>query len=115
METSSFCLTLKNEPIYTGQSPIWGMLMDRYRLAVNQKRVLLANPDGFSNEAYRKLTGVDRDQAYREIQELVTLGIIDGAPSSGRGAVYRISSTLKQQRTWLESRLPKLITSFQWP
>lgn len=108
METSSFCVTLKNEPIYTGQSPIWGMLVDRYRLAVNQKRVLLANPDGFSNETYRKLTGVDRDQAYREIQELVTLGIIDGAPSSGRGAVYRISSNLKQQRVWLESRLPKI-------
>ena len=112
METSSFCLTLRNEPIYTGQSPIWGALIDRYRLAVNQKRVLLANPDGFSNEDYRKLTGVDRDQAYREIQELVTLGIIDGAPSSGRGAVYRISFTLKQQRAWLESRLPKIITYF---
>lgn len=112
METSSFCLTLKNEPIYTGQSLIWGMLVDRYRLAINQKRVLLANPDGFSNETYRKLTGVDRDQAYREIQELVTLSIIDGAPSSGRGAVYRISSALKQQRTWLESRLPKLSTYF---
>lgn len=49
------------------------MIIDRYRRGINQKRVLLANPDGFSNEMYRKLTGVDRDQAYREIQELVTL------------------------------------------
>jgi len=85
METSTFCITLKNDPVYTGHSPIWGMLVERFRLSVNQKRVLLANPDGFSNEAYRKLTGVDRDQAYREIQELVTLGILDGAPAAGRG------------------------------
>lgn len=88
------------------------MLVERFRLSVNQKRLPLANPDGFSNEGYRKLTGVDRDQAYREIQELVTLGIIDGAPVVGRGAVYRIAPALKLQRDWLISRIPKLITYF---
>jgi hypothetical protein len=31
-----------------------GMLVERFRLSVNQKRVLLANPDGFSNEGYGK-------------------------------------------------------------
>ncbi len=112
LETASFCITLKNEPLYTGQNPVWGMLVDRFRLAVNQKRVLLANPDGFSNEAYRKLTNVDRDQAYREIQELVTMGILDGAPSTGRGAIYWIAPALKQKRAWLESRVPKLFTHF---
>lgn len=112
LETSTFCITLRNDPVYAGHSPIWGMLVERFRLGVNQKRVLLAHPEGFSNEAYRKLTGVDRDQAYREIQELVTLGILDGAPVTGRGAVYRVAPALKLQRDWLTSRVPKLITYF---
>lgn len=112
METSTFCVTLRNEPVYSGHSPMWGVLIERYRLGVNHKRVLLANPDGFSNDTYRKLTGVDRDQAYREIQDLVTLGILDGAASTGRGAVYKIAPALRQQRTWLESRVPKLISYF---
>jgi ATP-dependent DNA helicase RecG len=112
LETASFFITLRNEPVYTGHSPIWGMLIERFRLGMNQKRLLLANPGGFSNEVYRKLTGVDRDQAYREIQELVTLGILEGAPSAGRGAVYRIAPALNQQRAWLESRILKLITYF---
>lgn len=112
LETSTFCITLKNEPFYTGHSPVWGMLIERFRLGMNQKRVLLANPGGFSNESYRKLTGIDRDQAYREIQELVTMGILHGAPSVGRGAIYKISPEIKHQQIWLESRLPKLITYF---
>lgn len=112
METSTFCITLRNDPVFIGHSPIWGMLVERFRLNVNQKRVLLANPDGFSNETYRKLTAVDRDQAYREIQELVTLGILDRAPATGRGAVYRIDLALKHQRVLLESRVSKFITYF---
>lgn len=112
LESATFCISLKNEPIYTGHSPIWGMIVERFRLGINQKRVLMANPGGFSNEGYRKLTGVDRDHAYREIQELVTMGVLDGAPSTGRGAVYRIAPALNQQMAWLESRILKLITYF---
>jgi ATP-dependent DNA helicase RecG len=112
METSTFCIILKNEPIYAGHSPVWGMLIERFRLGMNPKKVLLANPGGFTNETYRKLTGVDRDQAYREIQELVTMGILHGAPSAGRGAVYKIAPDLKQQQAWLDSHVPKLITYF---
>ena len=35
-----------------------------------------------------------------------------GAPVTGRGAVYRIAPALEQQRDWLKSRVPKLITYF---
>lgn len=41
----------------------------------------------------RRLTGVDRDQAYRGIQELVTLGILEGAPSAGRGAHDQLTNS----------------------
>lgn len=42
----------------------------------------------------------------------MTLGILDGAASTGRGAVYKIAPALRQQRTWLEDRVPKLISYF---
>jgi len=77
-------------------------------LKTPQRRVLLAEPEGFTNESYRKLNQVDRDQAYREIQELVLQGVVLPAESSGRGAVYRTSPDLLASRKWLESRVPEL-------
>ena len=53
--------------------------------------MLVAHPDGFANEDYRRLNGVDRDEAYREIQEMVALGVVLPAQTPGRGAVYRVA------------------------
>jgi hypothetical protein len=55
---------------------------------------------------------VDRDEAYRQIQELVGLGVIRAAAKPGRGAVYRIAEDLLQRRDFLMQRLPALRTFF---
>ncbi len=54
---------------------------------------------------------MDRDQAYREIQELVVMGVIT-PEGQGRGASYHLSPELHATRGWLEARLPALRTFF---
>jgi ATP-dependent DNA helicase RecG len=113
VEQSLFSVTLRNQPIFEGPSAEWKGIVERLGLTSSQKRVLLGHPDGFSNEDYRKLANLDRDHAYREIQDLIAMGVVQSSGAAGRGAVYYPSPNLLQTRTWLENRIPKLITYFQ--
>jgi ATP-dependent DNA helicase RecG len=91
LEASTFTVTLKNEPIFAGVDAEWHAMIRRLPLSMAQRRVLVAHPDGLTNEDYRRLNGVDRDEAYREIQEMVALGFVLPAKAPGRGAVYRVA------------------------
>jgi ATP-dependent DNA helicase RecG len=110
---ATFRVTLHNEPIFVGPGVEWQRLVNQLAISTAQRRVLLAHPGGFTNEDYRKLNQVDRDQAYREIQELVARGILVPPEASGRGAVYHLSPDLHQARAWLESRVPELREHFK--
>jgi ATP-dependent DNA helicase RecG len=112
VEASQVVVSLSNEPIFTGPSTEWQGIVSQLPLTVAQRRVLLAHPGGFSNEDYRTLNNVDRDEAYRQIQGMVTAGILLPPPSVGRGAVYRPAPGLLQSRAWLEKRIPSLKTFF---
>jgi len=107
-DAGQFLVVLRNAPIFTGPSAEWQTLVDRLPLRVEQRRVLLAHPEGFANEDYRRLNSVDRDEAYRQIQEMVSLGVITPAEAGGRGALYRIAPDLREARAFLENRLPSL-------
>lgn len=113
VDQSLFSVTLRNQPIFEGPSPEWKAIVERLGLTSSQKRVLLGHPDGFSNEDYRKLANLDRDHAYREIQDLIAMGVVQSSGAAGRGAVYYPSPNLLQTRTWFENRLPKLRTYFK--
>jgi predicted HTH transcriptional regulator len=65
------------------------------------------------NEDYRKLANLDRDHAYREIQDLIAMGVVQSSGAAGRGAVYYPSPHLLETRAWLESRIPKLKAYFK--
>jgi ATP-dependent DNA helicase RecG len=104
---SSFRVTLRNTPVFEGPSVEWKQMVERLPLTTAQRRVLLAHPEGFTNEEYRELNKVDRDQAYREIQEMVTMGVLT-PEGHGRGASYHLSPELHATRAWLEGRLPAL-------
>jgi predicted HTH transcriptional regulator len=108
VEAGEFCVTLRNEPIFSGPSTEWQGLVQGLTLSAAQKRILLAHPAGFTNEDYRRLNNVDRDQAYREIQEMVVAGAVTPAEAPGRGAVYRIAPDLHDARAFLSARLPRL-------
>lgn len=108
VEQSLFSVTLRNQPIFEGPSSEWKGIVEKLGLTSTQKRVLLGHPDGFSNEDYRKLSGLDRDHAYREIQDLIAMGILISSGAAGRGAVYYPSPNLLETRAWLEGRVAKL-------
>jgi len=108
LEEGSFFVRLFNEPIFVGPSPAWKKLVGDLPISAPHKRALLAHPEGFTNEDYRKLNHVDRDEAYRQIRDLVQAGILQEAKAPGRGAVYRVAPNLHQARTFLEARLSGL-------
>lgn len=108
---ATFTVTLRNTPVFDGPSREWKEVVERLPLTTAQRRVMLAHPEGFTNEDYRELNKVDRDVAYREIQVMVDMGAVvpDG---QGRGASYRVSPELHETRAWLESRVPALRSYF---
>jgi ATP-dependent DNA helicase RecG len=108
VENGEFRVALSNEPVFVGPSPDWQRLIQDLGLSASQKRILLSHPDGFSNEDYRALNKVDRDQAYREIQEMVEQGILLPPEAHGRGAVYKLTPNLHEARAFLAKRLPAL-------
>lgn len=112
VEAGEFLVALRNEPIFSGPSPAWQALVDRLALRPEHKRALLAHPEGFTNEDYRRLNSVDRDEAYRQIQEMVGRGVVTAAEAAGRGAVYRVVPDLYRARAFLEARLPRLRDHF---
>jgi len=103
-----FSVTLRNEPIFVGPGAEWHGIVQALPLSVAQKRILLAHPGGFTNADYQRLNSVDRDQAYREIQEMVSFGVILPAEAPGRGAIYHVAPDLHEARAFLETRLPRL-------
>ena len=113
VEAAQVVLVLLNQPIFSGPSAEWQGLVAKLPITIAQKRVLLAHPGGFSNEDYRTLNAVDRDEAYKQIQEMVGMGILQPPPSAGRGAVYLPALGLLQSRAWLEDRVPLLQAFFK--
>ncbi len=80
-----FQVTLRNTPIYDLQTQRWLQQFAEYPLNQRQRRILAyAHQHGhaFTNRAYQKVSEVDRDLAYREIQEMIKVGIV--ARPSGR-------------------------------
>jgi len=101
-----FRVVLHNTPIFESADETWRHLVERLTSNDGHRRVLLAHPEGFTNEQYREVNQVDRDEAYRQIQDMVNAGIVLAADRSGRGAQYRLSPDLLETRSWLQQRLP---------
>jgi len=80
-----FQVTLHNTPIYDLQTQHWLQQFADHPLNQRQRRILAyarQHGNAFTNRAYQKVNEVDRDLAYREIQEMIRLGIV--TRSSGR-------------------------------
>lgn len=103
-----FVVVLRNTPIFESADETWAHLVERLASNPAHRRVLLAHPEGFTNEQYREVNGVDRDEAYRQISEMVAAGIVLAPGRPGRGARYRLSPDLLETRSWLEQRLPEV-------
>lgn len=110
----TFVVTLRNTPILESPDGEWRHIVERLDLAVPQKRALVAHPEGFTNEQFRAVNdGIDRDEAYRLIQEMVSAGVVERASGPGRGAIYRVTADVLDSRAWLGQRLPALRVHFE--
>ncbi len=108
LDDSTFQVVLLNQPVFDGPAGEWKVMLEGAGLNTHQKMVLMRYPDGFTNEDYRDATSLDRDTAYREIQELLVKGVVRSSGLAGRGARYTLSADWYETRRWLESRMPKL-------
>ncbi len=105
----TFRVTLFNTPIFEGVGPEWQRIVDELPLKRSQKRVLLLRPAGFTNKDYRELNPwMSRDQAYREILEMVDVRILLPPEKAGRGARYRLAPEVIEIKRWLEARIQSL-------
>jgi ATP-dependent DNA helicase RecG len=89
-DASSFRVILRNEPIFASSDPDWVRTVQGLHLDARQKRTLIRFVEGdFANGDYQEMNGVDRDQSYRELQQLVELGLL-ATTGQGKGMRYHV-------------------------
>jgi ATP-dependent DNA helicase RecG len=87
-----FVVVLRNEPLFVGTDERWTAQVRELPLDVRQKRALVVLLDReFRSGDYQELNRVDRDTAYRELNELVEQGLLRsiGERAATRYAVVR--------------------------
>jgi ATP-dependent DNA helicase RecG len=92
-DSKSFTVVLRNQPIFESPDPTWVRHVGALPVGTRQSRILIAYPaTPFASADYQALNDIDRDVAYREVKELVALGLIEPLGRRGRGAKYRVVS-----------------------
>ena len=109
-----FSFTLLKEPVFETAGPGWSYVVRRLRISADQKRILLARPDGFSHVDYQKLNSVQENEAKWRVQELVERGIAFRDFGTGdEVTVCYLSAELDDTRWFLEDRVPRLREHFR--
>ena len=109
-----FSITLRNEPVFETAGPGWKNLVRSLPVSPDQKRILLARPDGFTHEDYRRLNAVVATEAKRGVHELVRKGITTcDFRDEDEMPVYYLTPDLDATRWLLEDRVPKLREYFR--
>ena len=109
-----FSVTLRKQPTYETAGPGWPFLVRQLRVSADQRRILLARPDGFSHVDYQLLNAVHENEAKMRVQELVEEGILfrDFDTADGVTMCY-LTAELDAARWFLEARVPKLREHFR--
>ena len=84
-----FRVALRNEPIANVDDPAWSRAVRSLPISITQKRAMLGFDRMFANSDYGELNVVERDVAYRELNELVEHGFME-AIGSGSATRYRV-------------------------
>lgn len=109
-----FQVTLRNEPKLGMAGPGWKNVVRSLPVSPDQKRILLARPDGFTHEDFGKLNGVVESEAKRGVHDLVKKGITTCAFNrEDTLPVYYLTPELDDTRFFLEDRVPKLRRFFR--
>lgn len=109
-----FTITLRNEPVVAPAGPGWKHVVGGLELESDQKRVLLARPDGFTQRDYTLLNGVTPEVASRRIREMVEKDIaVPQLIGDDPVPVYYLDAELDSTRWFIEDRVPRLRQHFQ--
>ena len=104
-----FRVILRNTPIFQATDPRWSQAVRELAIPVSEKRALVAMSErDFANEDYRELNRVDRDTAYRELQDLIDRGLIR-ATGTGAGTRYRVIKEALRQPTVAPTPIEMLV------
>ncbi|HEY3355895.1 MAG TPA: hypothetical protein VGQ83_21770 [Polyangia bacterium] len=97
-DAATFRVVLRNEPIFKTTNTTWVRAVRALPVNTRQKRALIVLADrDFTNGDYQELNKVDRDDAYRELRELVEQQFIE-ASGRGGGAIYRVRAGRRGRR-----------------
>ncbi len=104
-----FTITLFNRTVYETANPDWHWVVRQLPIADDQERILIARPDGFTHEDYRRLNAVDEQESRDRISDLVGKGIVVPVGTGLRGPpTFRIAPAFEAARRIIEGRMPKL-------
>ena len=113
-DSGRFTVTLRNNPQFATSGPGWNWIVGKLQIDIDQKRMLLACPDGFTEDDYLRLNSVPRTEARRQIQGLVDSDIVTPVATGGESRrVYYLTADLDAHRWFLEDRIPKLQEYFR--
>ncbi len=108
-----FTLSLHNGPEVAAAGPGWKHIVGGLGIDPDQRRVLLARPDGFTRDEYLRLNAVTERVADRRIRELVDRDIVKPEfIDDDRVPVYYLAADLDSTRWFLEERVPGLRKHF---
>ena len=108
-----FTISLHNRPVVATSGPGWKHVVVGLDLGPDQKRMLLARPDGFTRAEYQLLNTVTDDMAEQRIRVMVDEGIVSPEfIDDERDPVYYLTADLDSTRWFLEERIPGLRKHF---
>lgn len=109
----AFTVSLRNEPEVAPAGPGWKHVVGGLGIGPDQRRMLLARPDGFTRGEYRQLNAVPDHEAGRRIGEMVDRDIVTPEfIGDDRAPVYYLTADLDSTRWFLEERVPRLREHF---
>lgn len=109
-----FSVTLHKEPTYETAGAGWPYLVRQLGVSADQRRILLARPDGFSHVDYQLLNTVHENEAKMRVQELVEEGILfRDFDTADEVTMCYLTAELDAARWFLEARVPRLREHFR--
>ncbi len=113
-DNGRFTVVLHNDPELPTAGPGWKRLVQMLEISPDQKRILLARPDGFTDREFQRLNSVPETEARLQVRDLVDKGVVaPESPGDGTGPVYYLTADLDDQRWFLEDRIPALREHFR--
>ena len=113
-DSGLFTITLFNKPVYETANPNWRRVVRELPIADDQERILIARPDGFTHEDYRRLNGVSETEARDRTSDLLDKGIVVHAETDLRKPPrFRLEPALEAVRRVLLGRIPGLRQYFR--